>query len=75
MDGALDGTALQQFYGPLNRILLNGKLENLRVDPLNQKIIGQDDSHRRSRSKLISLDPIRSFTVFLMQPIARIKLT
>ena len=37
MDGALDGTALQRFYGPLNRILLNDKLEDLHVDPPEPK--------------------------------------
>lgn len=75
MDGSLDGKAIQELYGSLNRILSNEKLENLRSYPLNEKVIGQVDAYRRYRSKLVSLDPIRSFTVFLMQPIANTKLT
>lgn len=75
MDGALDGKALQELHGSLNRILSNEKLEELRAYPLNEKVIGQVDAYRRYRTKLVSLDPIRSFTVFLMQPIADAKLT
>lgn len=75
MDGALDGKALQELHGSLNRILANETLEELRAYPLNEKVVGQVDAYRRYRSKLVSLDPIRSFTVFLMQPIANTKLT
>lgn len=75
MDGALDGKALQELHGSLNRILSNESLNALRGYPLNEKVIGQVDAYRRYRTKLVSLDPIRSFTVYLMQPIADSKLT
>ncbi|KQM36863.1 hypothetical protein ASE56_10640 [Microbacterium sp. Leaf203] len=75
MDGALDGKALQELHGSLNRILSNESLADLRTYPLNEKVISQVDAYRRYRSKLVSLDPIRSFTVYLMQPIADTKLT
>jgi hypothetical protein len=75
MDGALDGKALQELSGSLSRILSNESLAALRAYPLNEKVIGQVDAYRRYRTKLVSLDPIRSFTVFLMQPIADTKLT
>lgn len=75
MDGALDGKALQELHGSLNRILSNESLADLRTYPLNEKVIAQVDAYRRYRSKLVSLDPIRSFTVYLMQPIADTKLT
>jgi hypothetical protein len=75
MDGALDGKALQELHGSLNRILSNQSLNALRAYPLNEKVIGQVDAYRRYRTKLVSLDPIRSFTVYLMQPIAGAKLT
>lgn len=75
MDGALDGKALQELHGSLNRILSNESIESLRTYPLNDKVIGQVDAYRRYRSKLVSLDPVRSFTVYLMQPIAETKLT
>ncbi|MEX1077573.1 MAG: AIPR family protein [Homoserinimonas sp.] len=75
MDGALDGKALQELHGSLNRILSNESLNALRAYPLNEKVIGQVDAYRRYRTKLVSLDPIRSFTVYLMQPITDKKLT
>ena len=75
MDGALDGKALQELHGSLNRILANESLDDLRAYPLNEKVVGQVDAYRRYRTKLVSLDPIRSFTVYLMQPIADTKLT
>lgn len=75
MDGALDGKAIQELHGSLNRILSNESLADLRTYPLNEKVISQVDAYRRYRSKLVSLDPIRSFTVYLMQPIADTKLT
>lgn len=75
MDGALDGKALQELHGALNRILSNESLDDLRAYPLNEKVVGQVDAYRRYRTKLVSLDPIRSFTVYLMQPISGTKLT
>lgn len=75
MDGGLDGKALQELHGSLNRILANESLKALQSYPLNQKVIAQVDAYRRYRTKLVSLDPIRSFTVYLMQPIADSKLT
>ena len=75
MSGALDGTALRELHGALNRILSNDSLAELRAYPMNEKVVGQVDAYRRYRSKLVSLDPIRSFTVYLMQPIADTKLT
>lgn len=75
MDGALDGKALQELHGSLNRILGKESIESLRTYPLNEKVLGQVDSYRRYRSKLVSVDPIRSFTVYLLQPIAEAKLT
>lgn len=75
MDGALDGKALQELHGSLNRILSGESIADLRAYPLNDKVVGQVDSYRRYRSKLVSLDPVRSFTVYLMQPIAESKVT
>lgn len=75
MDGGLDGLALQELHGSLDRILGEQALPALKQYPLNDKVLGQVDAFRRYRSKLVSLDPIRSFTVYLMQPIAEAKLT
>lgn len=74
-DGALDGKALQELHGSLNRILGGASLRELAEYPLNSEVLGQVEAYRRYRSKLVSVDPVRTFTVYVMQPIAKSKVT
>jgi hypothetical protein len=70
-----DNLALPKLHEVLERILTKESLQKLRTYPLNEKVLSQVDAFRKYQRKLISLDPARTFTVYLMQPVKESALT
>src|SRR3990170_6046774 len=71
----LDALAIPKLHEVLDLILGGANREKLRNYPLHDKVVSHVEAYRSYRRKLISLDPIRSFTVYVMQPVAEAKLT
>lgn len=74
-EGGFDSLALPKLHEVLNEILSGSSTRNLLQYPLNTKVVGQVDAYRKYRKRLISLDPVRSFTVYAMQPVVPAKIT
>lgn len=55
---------IELFLDPKNSI------QRLREEPLNERVLDQVNTLRRYQKKLISLDPVRTFTVYVMSPAA-----
>lgn len=73
--GTLDGGAIPKLHEVLDLILSGATSATLSAYPLHASLVNQIESFRKYRTKLVSLDPIRSFTVYVMQPIAESKIT
>ena len=71
----LDALAIPKLHEVLDLILSGATRTKLKAFPLHDKLVTQVEVYRAYRKKLISLDPIRSFTVYVMQPVAETKLT
>lgn len=71
----LDALAVPKLTEVLDLILGGATRNNLRDYPLHDKLVSHVEAYRSYRRKLISLDPIRSFTVYIMQPVSEDKLT
>jgi hypothetical protein len=71
----LDSLAIPKLHEVLDLILSGAPRTRLEAYPLHDKLVTQIEVYRAYRRKLISLDPIRSFTVYVMQPVAETKLT
>lgn len=71
----LDALAIPKLHEVLDLVLGGASREKLRNYPLHDKLVSHIEAYRSYRRKLISLDPIRSFTVYVMQPVTEAKLT
>ena len=74
IDG-LDALAIPKLHEVLDLILSGATRSKLTAYPLHDKLVTQVEVYRAYRRKLISLDPVRSFTVYMMQPVAETKLS
>jgi len=73
--GGLDALAIPKLHEVLDLILSGASRAQLQAYPLHDKLITHVEAYRSYRKKLIPLDPIRSFTVYVMQPVTEAKLT
>jgi len=71
----LDSLAIPKLHEALDLILSGAPRSTLAAYPLHDRLISQIETFRRYRTKLISLDPVRTFTVYVMQPVAEGKIT
>lgn len=73
--GGLDGLALPHLHEALDLILGGASRAVLREYPMHNRLVSHIEAYRSYRKKLIGLDPIRSFTVFVMQPVSEDKIS
>lgn len=71
----LDALAIPKLHEVLDLILSGATRSELEAYPLHDRLVSHIEAFRAYRKKLISLDPVRSFTVYVMQPVAETKIT